>query len=83
LVNNTSPSLLWVRLGFEQGCKFFKPLHPYTLTPLKSQVDASRQQLIHGKHLQNKLMSKIAAVLFRKLLNKLMALLPGRGVIKS
>ncbi|ABA20296.1 conserved hypothetical protein [Trichormus variabilis ATCC 29413] len=56
------------------------PLHPY---PLKSKVHASRQQLLHGKHLQNKLMSKITGVLFRKLLNKLMAFLPGRGVIKS
>ncbi|MHC5727811.1 MAG: IS110 family transposase, partial [Nostoc sp.] len=34
---------------------------------LKNQVDASGKQLLNGKHLQNKLMSKVANILFREL----------------
>ncbi|MBD2415070.1 transposase [Nostoc calcicola FACHB-389] len=34
---------------------------------LKSKVDASGKQLLNGKHLQNKLMSKVANLLFREL----------------
>jgi hypothetical protein len=34
---------------------------------LKSKVDASGKQLLNGKHLQNKLMSKVANMLFREL----------------
>lgn len=34
---------------------------------LKSKVDGSGKQLLNGKHLQNKLMSKVANILFREL----------------
>ncbi|MHC5821357.1 MAG: IS110 family transposase [Nostoc sp.] len=34
---------------------------------LKNKVDASGKQLLNGKHLQNKLMSKVANILFREL----------------
>ncbi|MEH2422500.1 MAG: transposase [Nostoc sp.] len=34
---------------------------------LKNKVDASGKQLLNGKHLQNKLMSKVANMLFREL----------------
>ncbi|OUL28800.1 transposase [Nostoc sp. 106C] len=34
---------------------------------LKSTVDASGKQLLNGKHLQNKLMAKVANILFREL----------------
>ncbi|MEH2259894.1 hypothetical protein [Nostoc sp.] len=34
---------------------------------LKKNVDGSGKQLLNGKHLQNKLMSKVANLLFREL----------------
>lgn len=34
---------------------------------LKNKVDASGKQLLNGKHLQNKLMSKVTNILFREL----------------
>ncbi|MEH1861430.1 MAG: hypothetical protein V7L21_26300 [Nostoc sp.] len=44
---------------------------------LKSKVDGSGKQLLNGKHLQSKLMSKVANVLFRELSRAMAQPTPG------
>ena len=44
---------------------------------LKSKVDGSGKQLLNGKHLQSKLMSKVANILFRELSRAMAQPTPG------
>ncbi|MEH2157298.1 hypothetical protein [Nostoc sp.] len=48
---------------------------------LKNNVDGSGKQLLNGKHLQNKLMSKVANLLFRELSRAMAQPTPGANAV--